>query len=481
MDYTMHKTNRAKLISRMRGLDGVPVRSVLLFRGGISASRDETDCEPLFRQESTFHYLFGVREPDCLATIDLETEKATLYIPRLPAEYATWMGHILPPTHFQGVYKVDRVLFVGEFASSIMEIDPEKVYLHKGYNTDGKAWSTPASTKGLDGLDCDASSILYDAVVECRVIKSPEEIEMMQHIANLSSEAHFEVMRRTKPGMREYQLESMFRHWVYYNGGCRHAAYTSICACGPNSAVLHYGHAGAPNDLTIGENDMLLLDMGGEYHCYTSDITCSFPANGKFSDDQRMVFEAVMDMAFTVMDSMKPGVSWPSLHELSYRVACERLKAGGLLKGSVDKMMVANVGAVFMPHGLGHLIGIDTHDVGGYPPGGRERDPRPGYSSLRCARDLAAGMAITVEPGIYFIDHLLDQALEDDAVKEFLVPAAIERFRGFGGVRLEDDMVVTEDGVRNLTNCARTVEDVEGIMAGRITDKRQLFKKFYTG
>lgn len=85
----------------MRGLDGVPVRSVLLFRGGISASRDETDCEPLFRQESTFHYLFGVREPDCLATIDLETEKATLYIPRLPAEYATWMGHILPPTHFQ--------------------------------------------------------------------------------------------------------------------------------------------------------------------------------------------------------------------------------------------------------------------------------------------------------------------------------------------------------------------------------------------
>ncbi|CAM9749895.1 unnamed protein product [Sphacelaria rigidula] len=114
-------------------------------------------------------------------------------------------------------------------------------------------------------------------------------------------------MRRTKPGMREYQLESMFRHWVYYNGGCRHTAYTSICGCGPNSGVLHYGHAGAPNDRTIGEDDMLLLDMGGEYHCYASDITCSFPANGKFSDDQKMVFEAVRDMAFAVMDGMKPG------------------------------------------------------------------------------------------------------------------------------------------------------------------------------
>lgn len=109
-------------------------------------------------------------------------------------------------------------------------------------------------------------------------------------------------------------------------------------------------------------------------------------------------------------------MSWPSLHELSYRVACERLRAAGLLKGSVDDMMAANVGAVFMPHGLGHLIGLDTHDVGGYPGGGRARDPRPGHSNLRCGRDLADGMAITVEPGIYFIDHLLDMALADPEV-----------------------------------------------------------------
>ncbi|CAB1111085.1 unnamed protein product [Ectocarpus sp. CCAP 1310/34] len=482
VDYTMHAENRAKVINRLRETDGVAPRGVLLLRGGLAANRDETDHEPVFRQESTFHYLFGVREPDCLATIDLETGKATLFIPRLPAVYATWMGEILPPKHFQDVYKVDQVLFVDELASTIKKGQPQKVYLNKGYNTDGKAWSAPASVDGLDGLETDSSTTLYDAIVECRVIKTKKEIDIMQHITNLSSEAHFEVMRRTRPGMREYQLESMFRHWVYYNGGCRHTAYTSICGCGPNSAVLHYGHAGAPNDRTIGENDMLLLDMGGEYHCYASDITCSFPANGKFTADQKMIFEAVRDMAFAVMDAMKPGVSWPSLHELSYRVACERLKDAGLLTGSVDDMMAANVGAVFMPHGLGHLIGLDTHDVGGYPEGGRARDPRPGHSSLRCGRDLADGMAITVEPGIYFIDHLLDKALKDPeaSVAPFLVKSELARFRGFGGVRLEDDVVVTADGVRNLTNCARTVEDVEAVMAGRITNRNQLFKKCYT-
>lgn len=153
--------------------------------------------------------------------------------------------------------------------------------------------------------------------------------------------------------------------------------------------------------------------------------------------------------------------------------------AAGVLQGSVDDMLAANVGAVFMPHGLGHLIGIDTHDVGGYPEGGRARDPRPGHSGLRCGRDLAAGMAITVEPGIYFIDHLLDQALADPKVSPFFVPEELVRFRGFGGVRLEDDVVVTEDGVRNLTNCARTVEDVEGVMDGRIVHRDQLFKKYY--
>jgi Xaa-Pro dipeptidase len=160
-------------------------------------------------------------------------------------------------------------------------------------------------------------------------------------------------------------------------------------------------------------------------------------------------------------------------------VGLEKLAAGGLLTGSVEAMMAANLMSFFMPHGLGHFMGLDVHDVGGYPQGsGLERDPRRGFKSLRTLRTMEAGMVITVEPGIYFIDVLLDELLGDAALRAFVDEGALARFRGFGGVRLEDDVVITADGIRNLTNCPRTVEDVEGVMAGRITDRRQLFKKY---
>lgn len=151
--------------------------------------------------------------------------------------------------------------------------------------------------------------------------------------------------------------------------------------------------------------------------------------------------------------------------------------AGGLLRGSVDAMMDANVMAFFMPHGLGHFLGLDVHDVGGYA-GGLERDARKGYKSLRTVRVMAPGMVVTVEPGIYFIKILLDELLADSGLRAFVDEGALARFRGFGGVRLEDDVVITEGGILNLTNCPRTVEDVEAVMAGRITDRRQLFKKY---
>lgn len=151
--------------------------------------------------------------------------------------------------------------------------------------------------------------------------------------------------------------------------------------------------------------------------------------------------------------------------------------AGGLLKGSVDAMMAANLMAFFMPHGLGHFMGLDVHDVGGYA-GGLQRDTRRGYKSLRTLRIMAPGMVVTVEPGIYFIGVLLDELLADPALRTFVDEGVLARFRGFGGVRLEDDVVITEEGILNLTNCPRTVEDVEAVMAGRITDRRQLSKKY---
>eukprot|EP00475_Leptophrys_vorax_P042366 TRINITY_DN79933_c0_g1_i1.p1 TRINITY_DN79933_c0_g1~~TRINITY_DN79933_c0_g1_i1.p1 ORF type:complete len:242 (+),score=19.98 TRINITY_DN79933_c0_g1_i1:65-727(+) len=209
---------------------------------------------------------------------------------------------------------------------------------------------------------------------------------------------------------------------------------------------------------------MALLDMGGEYFTYGADITCSFPVNGKFTADQKLVYEAVLAAQRAVFAAMRPGVNWVDMHRLSERTMLEHLKAGGLLQGSVDDMMANHMGALFMPHGLGHFLGIDTHDVGGY--NNAERVKEPGVRSLRTTRDLQAGMVITVEPGCYFIDCLLDEALNDPKRAPFLVPSRVEQFRGFGGVRLEDDVVVTADGVENLTKCPRDVADVEAVMAG---------------
>ncbi|XP_010293456.1 PREDICTED: xaa-Pro dipeptidase-like, partial [Phaethon lepturus] len=157
-------------------------------------------------------------------------------------------------------------------------------------------------------------------------------------------------------------------------------------------------------------------------------------------------------------------VAWPDMHRLADRVHLEELTKIGILKGNVDDMVKVHLGAIFMPHGLGHLLGIDVHDVGGYPEG-VERIDLPGLRSLRTARSLEQGMVLTIEPGIYFIDHLLDQALRDPAQSCFINNDVLQRFRGFGGVRIEDDIAVTASGMELLTCVPRTVEEIEAFMA----------------
>uniref|UniRef100_A0A7S1UG11 Peptidase M24 domain-containing protein n=2 Tax=Phaeomonas parva TaxID=124430 RepID=A0A7S1UG11_9STRA len=207
--------------------------------------------------------------------------------------------------------------------------------------------------------------------------------------------------------------------------------------------------------------------MGAEYHCYASDITCSYPVSGRFSPRQRFVYQAVLDAQVAVITAMRPGVAWTDMHRLAERTVLRHLVAEGLLVGDVEEMLELRVGAVFIPCGLGHLIGLDTHDVGGYLAGFPERIQQPGLKSLRTARALEEGMCLTVEPGLYFVDCLLDRAMaEGSEMARFFVPEEIAPYRGFGGVRLEDVVVVTADGVVNYTLCPRTVEEVEDVMAG---------------
>lgn len=332
-----------------------------------------------------------------------------------------------------------------------------------GQNSDSQLMSVPVEFEGMQDFTVDRST-LYWEITECRVYKTPEEIEVLRYTNKISSEAHKQVMLKVRPGMDEFQCESIFLHHAYYHGGCRHVSYTCICGSGINGATLHYGHAGAPNVKLINDGDMCLFDMGAEYYCYASDITCSFPANGKFTDRQRVIYEAVLRANRAVMAAMKPGVSWPAMHRLAERVQCEDLIKAGLLVGDIDEMVAAFVPSLFMPHGLGHFMGVDTHDVGGYPDE-VARSGEPGLRSLRTGRLLEASMCLTIEPGIYFIPAVLLPALENPKQSKFLVREKLMEYMDFGGVRIEDDVIVTDSGVELLTQVPRTVEEIERFMA----------------
>lgn len=303
----------------------------------------------------------------------------------------------------------------------------------KGTNTDSGLDTIEAHFDGIDKFQTD-NAILHDHMAELRVVKTAEEIEVIRYTNNISSQAHIEVMKSIRPGMTEYQLESIFRHFCYFNGGARHMSYTCICGSGINGSVLHYGHAAAPNDKTVQDGDMCLFDMGCEYYCYSSDITCSFPANGKFTPDQRIIYETVLKASRTVIDAVKPGVSWRDMHLLAERVLLEQLLHHGLLQGSVEEMMKVRLGYIFMPHGLGHLMGIDVHDVGGYLDSCPPRSDELGLKQLRTSRVLQKNTVLTIEPGLYFIETQLDNAKQDPKLSKYFVWDKVERFRKFGGV-----------------------------------------------
>jgi len=261
-----------------------------------------------------------VREPDCLGAVCVDSGKATLFFPRLPPSYAVVMGRIRSNDEWQKVYSVDAVAYVEEVAATLGAAvgGTGEVYVLHGQNTDSHNFSVPATFPGVEAFRVNREG-LWPAITELRVHKTPAEIEVLRYVGAVSSEAHIAVMQAVCEGMIEYQLESLFSHWCYFHGGCRHNSYTCICASGLNSSVLHYGHAGEPNARTLGQGDMCLIDLGGEYACYGADITTSFPVSGKFTPAQRVVYDAVLAAVYAVEDAMAPGVNWKDLHTLSYR------------------------------------------------------------------------------------------------------------------------------------------------------------------
>ncbi|XP_043589455.1 xaa-Pro dipeptidase isoform X3 [Bombus pyrosoma] len=464
---SLFQNNRKRLVARINSNTKVPTTGTfIILEGGVEIPFNDTDiCWP-FRQESFFQWCFAVEEPGCYGALDLATGTSILFMPRLPPEYAIWEGKLHSLDDFKKRYAVDETYYTDEIAKVLKSKQANLLLTLNGQNSDSGLQAKEATFDGINQFKVD-NKILYPEICECRVIKSPQEIEVLEYVIKVSSDAHKSIMQMVKPGFAEFQAEAAFMHYVYSIGGCRHVSYTCICGSGHNASILHYGHAGAPNNKVINNGDMCLFDMGGNYCGYAADITCSFPVNGKFTEDQKMIYNAVLAARDAVMDAAKPNILWTDMHLLANKTMLSSLKSGGLLVGDVDEMMKAGLHEVFQPHGLGHFMGLDVHDVGGYLPGHPERSSAPGLRKLRTSRVLLAGMVLTIEPGCYFIDCLLDAALKNPNQSKFIVAEELKRFRGWGGVRIEDDVLITETGVRNLTDVPRTVEEIEEWMAAR--------------
>lgn len=463
----IYEENRQRLFKAAKEKFSDVQDAAIVLAGGTTEDWDlyDTDCtKDNFRQESFFRYVFGINEPDCFGAINLSSGKSLLFIPEVPEAWEVWNGPNRVAEFYNKKYRVTETHFTKDINSVLQKEGIKKLYLLYGRNTDSGSYTkTMANFEGIKSYNVDTEQ-LYPVLTELRVKKTAKEIEMFRLAGLLSSQAHLYVMRHVHPGMIELQCEALFRSHISYFGGARHVAYSCICPSGPGGAILHYGHSGRPNDQVIHDGETIVLDMGGEYIGYATDITRSYAVNGKFTEDQKAIHNAVYDAQQTVISKLKPGVSWPEMHRLAERVIIEHLaKIGILHNGTIEEYEKNYMASVFMPHGLGHLLGYDTHDVGGYIEG-KTRSSEPGLNRLRCGRNLEAGMLITVEPGIYFGDPTLNKALQDPTKAKYINEEVLNRFRGTGGCRLEDDVLITEDGYENLTILPTSVEDIEEVM-----------------
>jgi Xaa-Pro dipeptidase len=442
----MHSKHREKLFS----LFDDDQNGAVFIQGKDIMYRYDTDYEFPFRQESNFWYLTGVNEPECALILDLNTEEYHLFVPERDAQYAVWHGYVKTREQYLEEYKPDHLHFHNEILTVLNELNPETVYC-----------LNEEQAQFVEDLSRDFkvdSDSLTDALTYCRVLKTDWELDQLREASRVNNLAYRAAMQAIKPGMYEYEIKAIFNK-VQLENGLLMDAYNGIFAAGKNASILHY----VESKSKIEDGDLFLLDAGFECNGYASDFTRTFPANGTYTDIQKGIYNSVLSGMNAVLDAVKPGVKMEDLHLLAARTMMEGLKELDIVRGSVDDMMNEDIFALFFPHGLGHFLGLDTHDVGGYPKG-VDRIDRPGIKFLRARRELQPGMVITVEPGIYFVPAVLEPAMQDETKKSFLNTEKVRSLLNFGGVRIEDDIAITDTGYENFTDVPKEVDDIEKLM-----------------
>ena len=401
-----------------------------------------SDTEYSYRQDSNFYYLSGYEEPESLILIRPNQDKERFIIfcrDRDPLR-EQWDGF---RTGQEGViqdYGADAAYSI----NSIDEIMPKllegakNIYFSMsapcGVDSKISSWVEDIRKNTRSGAEPPQNLLSLDSILhEMRLIKESDEMDLMKQAANITTEAHIRAMQSVRPGMYEYQLEAEYLY-AFNKNGARSPAYNSIVGGGNNSCILHY----VENNAELHDGDLVLVDAGCEYQYYASDVTRTFPVNGKFSPEQREIYSIVLEAHKQSMEQAKPGNKWNLMHEKSVEVIVEGLLSIGLLQGSRDEIIDKGEYTKFYMHRIGHWLGMDVHDVGSYKQDG---DWRP----------LEEGMVMTVEPGIYILDSM--EGVDD-------------KWKGIG-VRIEDDIAITDSGFEILTpDVPRTIEEVEQTVQG---------------
>jgi len=399
------------------------------------------DVDHHFRQDSDFYYLSGFNEPDAVLVIipGRKHGETVLFCRERDPSKEMWDGFIAGPDRVTDILGVDDAFPISDIDDILpgMIEGTNKVYYSIGLNAQFDAqvmeWVNVIRSKVRSGAHPPGEFVaLEHALHELRLFKSAAEIKIMGQAAEIAAQGHIKAMQQCREGLFEYHLESTIIH-SFMNEGSRFVAYPSIVGGGDNGCTLHY----IDNHSALKNGDLVLIDAGCELDCYASDITRTFPVSGKFSAEQALLYQIVLDAQLAAIEAVKPGNHWNHPHEAAVNVITKGLIGLGLINGPLEEAIEKEAYKPFYMHRTGHWLGLDVHDVGEYKVGGEWRL-------------LESGMVLTVEPGIYIAPLCLD---------------VDEKWRGIG-IRIEDDVVVTKTSHKILSKSApKTIEDIEALMA----------------
>ena len=459
--------DKAIYISRRKRLLEQVKEGVILLLGNSEASCNYPDNQYQFRQDSSFLYFFGLDHPDLAAVLDAESGEATIFGNDVDIDDIIWMGPQPLLSDRAAEVGVTRTAPFARLADCLREAQQKGRTIHflPPYRNYNKILLHQLLGTPLDGLREAASVELIKAVVALRLVKEPCEIEEIDKACNLGYTMHLTAMKMMRLGMVEQELVGVME------GVCKSAgvmiAFPTILS--QRGETLH-NHT---HDAVLTEGNLCVIDAGGEIAShYCSDNTRTLPTDGKFTQKQKDIYNIVLAANDYAREAARPGVTYRDVHLGAARIIVQGLKNMGLVHGDVEEMVAAGVQGLFMPHGLGHNMGLDVHDMEdlgenyvGYDPG-QTRSKQLGLGSLRMARKLVPGHVITDEPGIYFIPALIEKWKQEGHNAQFIDFARLESYYGFGGIRLEDDLLITEKGSRILGSkrLPITVEEIENTM-----------------